>query len=85
MRDGTIVALGTPQELDAKFIPKERVHLDGHALFFAKLETGYDLLSFSDLEAKYDYFSAGVLSDEAKMNFNGFYVTLGIGLLLEEI
>ena len=30
--DGKIVALGTLQEMNAKFIPKEKVHLNGHAL-----------------------------------------------------
>ena len=32
VRDGSITALGPAAELDAKFSPRERVHLDGHAL-----------------------------------------------------
>ena len=32
VRDGSIAALGPADELDARFTPRERVHLDGHAL-----------------------------------------------------
>ena len=32
VRDGSIAALGTADEMDARFSPRERVHLDGHAL-----------------------------------------------------
>ena len=32
VRDGAIAALGPAAELDSKFSPRERLHLDGHAL-----------------------------------------------------
>ena len=32
VRDGSIAALGPADEMDARFSPRERVHLDGHAL-----------------------------------------------------
>ena len=32
VRDGSITALGPAEEMDARFSPRERVHLDGHAL-----------------------------------------------------
>ena len=32
VRDGTIAALGPADGIDARFSPRERVHLDGHAL-----------------------------------------------------
>ena len=32
VRDGSIAALGPAEEMDARFSPRERVHLDGHAL-----------------------------------------------------
>ena len=32
VRDGAIAALGPADEMDARFSPRERVHLDGHAL-----------------------------------------------------
>ena len=50
--------------------------------FLMKLETGYDLFSFDDLELEYDGIDQEA-PDENKMNLNGFYITLGIGLLLE--
>ena len=40
--------------------------------FLFKLEAGYDLFSFNDFEKE---------PDDNKMNLNGFYITLGIGLL----
>ena len=48
--------------------------------FLFKLETGYDILSFSDSELEYHNYDA-VMRDEAKISFNSFYITLGIGVL----
>ena len=39
--------------------------------FLFKLEAGYDLLSFNDFEKQ---------PDDDKMNLNGFYITLGVGV-----
>ena len=50
--------------------------------FFIKLETGYDLFSFTKLEVEWDGVDQNA-PEENKMGLNGLYLTLGIGLLLE--
>ncbi len=47
--------------------------------FLFKLEAGYDLFSFTDLEVEYDGTDREV-PDDNKMNLNGFYITLGVGV-----
>lgn len=87
--NGIIVALGTPQELDKKFIHRERVHLDGHALVpgFVNAHTHAAMTLFRGLADDvplYDWLNKHIWPLEAKFVGEDF-VRTGTRLAIAEM